>query len=70
MKNFIRIGERTFSVVRACRSESMTDERRESIKSSNIMIDVVIDDGKGYLLFCHEVKDASYRETVMEQESL
>lgn len=46
----------------------MTDERRESIKESNSLIDAVIDDGKGSLLFCHEAKDITYREIAADKE--
>lgn len=53
-------------VVRACRSENMTEEKRTAIKNSNHLIDIVLDDGKGNLLFCHEAKIVEYKDVISE----
>jgi len=62
----VSVGERRFKVIRVCREEHMTDELKEAIKQSNILINVVLSDGKGNLLFCHEIKDVEFTDVTNE----
>jgi hypothetical protein len=62
MREVVTMGERKFVVIRKCKSEFMTDELRESIKARNPLIDIVLSDGRGYFLFCHEPKVVEYRD--------
>jgi hypothetical protein len=66
MYKYVSVRERKFKVVRICREEFTTDEVKESIKQQNSLIDVVLSDGKGSLFFCHEMKDAQFREPTEE----
>lgn len=68
MYKFVNIGERKFRVIRSCREEFTTEDVKESIKSFNPLIDVVISDGRGSLLFCHEMKDAKFRDLDQNEE--
>lgn len=56
MDRFVSVGDRKFKVIRECRQEMTSDQVRESIKNRNMLIDVVLSDGKGNLLFCHEAR--------------
>ena len=67
MRSIISIEERKFVIIRTCREDMVSDELRESIKASNGLIDVVLRDGRGVLLFCHEVKDAQFRDVTEER---
>jgi len=62
MNRAVSIGDRKFIVIRSCRTEHMTDELKESIKMNNRLIDVVLSDNNGNLLFCHEPKEAQFRD--------
>jgi hypothetical protein len=73
VRRFVSMGDRKFLVVRSCRSEGMTEEKRNAIKNSSILIDIVLDDGRGNMLFCHEARDVEYRdidpnESLVQQE--
>lgn len=68
MYKFVNVGERKFRVIRACREEFTSEDVKESIKSLNPLIDVVISDGRGHLLFCNEMKDAEFRDVVENEE--
>ena len=68
MYKFVNVGERKFRVIRACREEFTTEDVKESIKSLNPLIDVVISDGRGNLLFCNEMTDAKFRDVVENEE--
>lgn len=68
MYKFVNVGERKFSVIRTCREEFTTEEVKESIKQRNPLIDVVLSDGRGSLLFCHEMKDVQFRDVPIEEE--
>lgn len=70
MYKFVNVGERKFSVIRTCREEFTSDETREFIKQRNPLIDVVLSDGRGSLLFCHEMKEAQFRDVVPEEQTL
>ena len=67
MHTVVSIGDRKFIVIRKCRSEFMTDELREMIKLSNGLINIVLSDRDGNLLFCHEPKDAVFRDLTEEE---
>jgi hypothetical protein len=69
MYKFVNIGERKFSVVRISREEFTTDDVKDSIKQRNPLIDVVISDGRGHLLFCHEMKDAQFRDVEPQDDT-
>jgi hypothetical protein len=69
MRSIISIEERKFVVLRTCREDMVSDEIRESIKASNGLIDVVLSDGRGGILFCHEVKDVQFRDITEENVS-
>lgn len=62
MYRIIKIEDRSFRVVRVANESLMTNEIQESIKNANPLIDIVIRDGKGALLFCHEIKSVDFRE--------
>ncbi len=62
MQRFVSMGDRKFLVIRSCRSQNMTEEKRHAIKDSNILIDIVLDDGRGNMLFCHEARVVEYRD--------
>lgn len=64
MHQIIRIEDRSFKVIRVARESLMTGEIQESIKNGNPLIDIVIRDGKGGLLFCHEIKSVDFREII------
>lgn len=66
MRRFVSMGDRKFMVIRQCRSENITEEKRNAIKNSNSLIDIVLDDGRGSLLFCHEAKEVQWRDVERE----
>lgn len=66
-KSIVKIGERSFHVIRVTNESLTTKETQDSIKNGNNMIDIVLRDGKGSLLFCHEVKDAIFRDIDKEE---
>lgn len=69
MNRFITLGDRKFKVIRICREATTSDVLREAIKNGNRLIDVVLSDGKGNILFCHEAKDMETREIKDDQEN-
>lgn len=62
----VTVGDRKFNVIRVCREEFITEETKDSIKNNNPLIDVVLRDGKGNLLFCHEARDVQFRDLTEE----
>lgn len=68
MYRFVNVGERKFTVMRTCREEFTSEDVRESIKQRNSLIDVVLSDGRGNLLFCHEMKDVQFRDVSPEEQ--
>lgn len=66
-RKVISIGDRRFSIIRIAREDRTSEEAKEAIKESNELIDVVLRDGKGSLLFCQEVKDVQFRDVLIEQ---
>lgn len=66
-RKVISIGDRRFSIIRVAREDRTSEEAKEAIKESNELIDVVLRDGKGSLLFCQEVKDVQFRDVLIEQ---
>lgn len=69
MNRIVSMGDRKFMVIRQCRSEFLSEQARISIRDSNSLIDIVLDDGRGNMLFCHEIKDAQFRDLVREGSS-
>jgi hypothetical protein len=61
MQRLVSIDDRRFFVIRSCKSLGMTEEKRCTIKDSNPLIDIVLDDGRGNMLFCHEARVVEYR---------
>lgn len=61
-QRIIKMGDRAFSVIRSTNESLTTKETQDSIKNGNRMIDIVLRDGRGSLLFCHEVKDVLFRD--------
>lgn len=70
MYRHISLGDRKFKVIRTCREEFTSQETRDYIKDSNILVDIVLRDGSGNLLFCHEMKDAQFRDVDPNEKSL
>jgi hypothetical protein len=68
MYKYVSVGERKFKVVRTCREEFTSEEVKECIKHNNPLIDVVLSDGRGNLLFCHETRDVQFRDLVPEDQ--
>jgi len=69
MYKYIKLEDRRFKVIRVCRDEFTSQETRDSIKNNNILIDIVLRDGTGNLLFCHEMKEATFRDIDPREES-
>lgn len=67
MERYITLQDRKFKVIRSCRESLTTQETREFIKLCNPLIDIVLSDGHGNLLFCHEAKDAQVRDATNEE---
>lgn len=61
-QRIVKINDRTFSVIRSTNESLTTKDVQDSIKNGNRMIDIVLRDGRGSLLFCHEVKDVQFRD--------
>lgn len=61
-QRIIKMGDRAFSVIRSTNESLTTKDVQDSIKNGNRMIDIVLRDGRGSLLFCHEVKDVQFRD--------
>lgn len=69
MYKYIKLEDRRFKVMRVCRDEFTSQETRDFIKNNNILIDIVLRDGAGNLLFCHEMKEAVFRDIEPQEES-
>lgn len=63
MDKFVTVQDRKFKIIRVCKEQNTTDDVREIIKLNNLLIDVVLRDGSGNLLFCHEIRDAIIANT-------
>lgn len=70
MNRIVSMGDRKFMVIRQCRSEFLSEQTRTSIRDSNALIDIVLDDGRGNMLFCHEIKDVQFRDLVREDSPI
>lgn len=69
MYKYIKLEDRRFKVIRVCKDELTSQETRDFIKNNNILIDIVLRDGTGNLLFCHEMKEAVFRDVEPQEES-
>lgn len=61
-QRIVKMGDRAFSIIRATNESLTTKETQDRIRDGNRMINVVLSDGKGSLLFCHEIRDAKFRD--------